>query len=55
MDRVCIDIEQGQHPVIAQLVGQQEQYVPNDTHMGVSVLNGCTLYGNHSDLKFVSV
>ena len=31
-----IEIEDGRHPVIDQLLGEGEQYVPNDTSMSVS-------------------
>ena len=34
-----IEIEDGRHPVIDQLLGEGEQYVPNDTLMSVSQKN----------------
>ncbi len=35
-DVTCIKIEQGRHPVIDSLLGEGEQYVPNDTNLQVS-------------------
>ena len=37
-DVACIQIEQGRHPVIDSLLGEGEQYVPNDTNLQVSLL-----------------
>ncbi len=32
-----IHIEQGRHPVVNALLGEAEQYVPNDTHLQVII------------------
>ena len=36
-DTVKIDIQDGRHPVIDALIGEQEQYVPNNTNLSVSI------------------
>ena len=38
-DTVCIDIKQGCHPVIKNLLAENDQYVPNDTSLTVSMQN----------------
>ena len=37
-DCMCIDIKQGCHPVIKTLLAENDQYVPNDTCLSVSIL-----------------
>lgn len=38
MEEQVIEIQDGRHPVIDLLMGEGEQYVPNDTTMTVSSL-----------------
>lgn len=37
-DEVCINIEQGRHPVIHQLLRESQQFVPNDTKLSVGII-----------------
>ena len=36
VEDLVIEVKDGRHPVIDQLLGEGEQYVPNDTSMDVS-------------------
>ncbi|KAK3098520.1 hypothetical protein FSP39_020282 [Pinctada imbricata] len=59
-DRVCIQIEKGQHPVITQLLGEQEQFVPNDTNIDetdgrVMIITGPNMGGKSSYIKQVAL
>lgn len=40
-NKVCINIEQGQHPVIQQILQGSQQFVPNDTNISVSISTLC--------------
>ncbi len=56
-DVACIQIEQGRHPVIDSLLGEGEQYVPNDTKLQVHVIYSfiykdyVVIFEKWSDLK----
>lgn len=41
---MMIDVEAGRHPVITAMLGEREQYVPNNTHLNVSVPSNLPLY-----------
>lgn len=36
VEESVIEVEDGRHPVVDLLLGEGEQYVPNDTNMSVS-------------------
>ncbi|CAC5363938.1 MSH3 [Mytilus coruscus] len=57
---VCIKIEQGQHPVIQQILQGSQQFVPNDTNIStdetkVMIITGPNMGGKSSYIKQVAL
>ncbi|XP_033750207.1 LOW QUALITY PROTEIN: DNA mismatch repair protein Msh3-like [Pecten maximus] len=59
-DEFCIQIENGRHPIIQQLIGENEQYVPNNTRLSrgsdrVMIITGPNMGGKSSYIKQVAL